>query len=376
MDIYFKMFDQKRKQKGIELYNNNCECEDNELWKNIYSTLLLIEMNATTFDKHQLSEEIITFFENFEDDDFNLIEENDYEYTDDTFEDYDDQLIEILKNSTVKNDKLYSYVLDKIKYYNKKLDDLDLSNIFTKTLQYIKNPDCFFTNNDIIDLFEKDYDKALIEFNKIDNLKDIIYIYTKINNIDKINLLLNIIDNFISINDIYLIECLQLIISTSNNDEIIKKYGLIILENCFNFDIYNKIKHLCNKNELDEILNNIIKLNYINDDIFNILYENKLFKIIYDLIKVRCYNNNEIIKYCNIIIKDIPEEINTFIKNNIEDILNNKYHKYYHNAIEYLKMYKNNDLNNNFIEYSNNLLIKHNAKRKFKKLFHDEFKGI
>ena len=190
----------------------------------------------------------------------------------------------------MKNNKLYLFVLDKIKYYNKKLDDLDLSNIFIKTLQYIENPDIFFTKDDIIDLFKKDYDKAIIEFNKIDNLKDIIYIYKNINNTDKINLLLNKIDNYISIIDIYVIECLQLIISSSNNDKIIKKYGLIILENRFNFDIYNKIKHLCNKNELDEILNNIIKLNYINNDIFNILYENKLFKIIYDLIKVKCYN--------------------------------------------------------------------------------------
>ena len=66
-------------------------------------------------------------------------------------------------------------------------------------------------------------------------------------------------------------------------------------------------------------------------------YENKLFKIIYDLIKVKCYNNNEIIKYCNIIIKNIPEEINILLKNNIEDILNNKHHNYYNNAIEYLK---------------------------------------
>ena len=107
---------------------------------------------------------IITFFENFEYNDFNIIEEYYYEYTEDTFEDYDNKLIEILKNSIVKNNKLYLFVLDKIKYYNKKLDDLDLSNIFIKTLQYIENPDIFFTKDDIIDLFEKDYDKAIIEF--------------------------------------------------------------------------------------------------------------------------------------------------------------------------------------------------------------------
>lgn len=424
---YSKVLGQHENYYSIKIDNNLiCSCEDSMLCKHIYSTLLsindnkYIEIDFDDLSKEKLLElinycikkdslilsnikdfinkqkqiksislnntieykkedkiyleDIKVFFENFESDDFDLISDCEYEYVEDTFNDYDNELIDILRNITSKDNKIYSYVLDKINYYNKDFDDKELTRIFTKTLKYIKDPDSYYTNNDIVKLFEKDYDKAIIEFNKINDLKDILFVYKNIKNIDKISLLINKIDNYLSLKNYYVKECLELIIKTSKDEKIIKQYGLIMIENYFNIHIYNIIKPLCNEIELDKILNIIINLDYINDDIFNILYENKLFKIIYNLIKKKSYNNNEIIKYIRLIIKDIPEEINILIKNYIENILNGKCYNYYDDAIEYLKIFKNNNSSDEFIQYTNNLIVMHKKKLKFIKLFQNEFK--
>ena len=137
-----------------------------------------------------------------------------------------------------------------------------------------------------------------------------------------------------------------------------------------------KIKSLCNQNDLDKILSDTLKINYINNDIFNILYDYKLYDNIYDLINndSNYKSDKDLIKYYTILVSNIPQKINYLLKKCIEKILNNSSSNYYEIAIEYLKIFKNNFDKNEFQEYTNKLLITHNRKSKFKQLFKNEFK--
>jgi hypothetical protein len=322
--------------------------------------------------------EIKIFFEVFESNDFEYIEDNSYEYDENIYENYDDGLIKILKTFPENNKEINKFVLDKIKYYNDYLENLDLDNIYKKTIKYLKNPNIFFTNDDIVKLFIDDYNNAIIEFNKIDNFKDCIKIYNRIDNINKNDLFINKIDNYLLTNliDDDLHKCLNLVLCELTNEENIKKYGLISLQYKPNFNIFNKIKPLCNKDELDVILNNILKLKYLNDDIFNILYDYKLIDILYNLFNKKSYHSHEIIKYCSILIIDIPEKINTLLKSYVEQILNEQHLSYYSYTIEYLKIYQKHNSNADFLQYTNNLLMIHKKKSKFKKLFNEEFMSM
>lgn len=71
-------------------------------------------------------------------------------YDEGVFIDYDNELIDILKNISEKNDSVYSFVLEKINYYNEELDEMNLVNIFDKTIKYLESPEDYFTKNDII----------------------------------------------------------------------------------------------------------------------------------------------------------------------------------------------------------------------------------
>jgi hypothetical protein len=398
---------------SIDINTFKCQCNDNKSCKHIYATLLSInEKKYTSINLNELSKEnllelinffinkdlkiidnikefidkdnkklshkdIEKFFNDFESNDFDYVSNDEYEFIDSVLEDYDYTLIKLLKSGLINDEKINIFVVDKLKYYNDYLDDLGLINIFEKTNKYLKNPNNFYTKDDIIKLFSDNYYKAVIEFNKIHDFKEISYIYEKINNENKINLLINKIDNYLMTNKVNndLYECLILLIFTENCiDEIIKKYGLIIIKYIPHFDTFIKIKSLCDKTELDTILNNIIKINIINNDIFNILYDYKLYDNIFNLIdNNNYYNDKDIIKYCTILVDNIPQKINSLLKKCIEKILNQSSSNYYENVIEYLKIYKNNFCKIEFQEYTNKLLSTHNRKSKFKKLFNDEF---
>jgi hypothetical protein len=78
-----------------------------------------------------------------------------------------------------------------------------------------------------------------------------------------------------------------------------------------------------------------------------------------------CYNNNTSCKHIYATLLSII--------NNKYSLLDDKNSNYYSTIIEYLKIYKFNTSNNDFIEYTNNLLIKNSRKPKFKSLFSQEF---
>ena len=472
MDKYFEMFDVNRIKKGKELYDNggvmyvlnynnkyyskvlgqiesyylisiynnnfDCTCDDTELCKHIYSTLLSINDNnykminlkdltkndlLDLFDyciqedftiidiiKEYLDEdedeniifknnifkniknnifnniikEYIDFFEEFELTEFdNLTNDNDfdyeYEYCEDIFNEYDEKLINILKKD--KMEICNAFVLSKIKDYNKCLKKLDLDNIFCKTIEYLKNPNnpnnCL-TNDEIVELFKHNFDDAVIQFNQIDNFKDILYIYNNliINN-EHIVLLSNKIDSVIinNNNDFYINKCIFFIIHNTTDLQIIKKYGLISIDFILDFDIFIKIKPLCDKDELQIILNKILKNQYIDNHIFNILYDYELFEDIYNLLNkdLNHYNIDTIIQYYNLLILKIPDKIIGLIKINIDNILEKSISKHYDDVIEYLKILKNNSNKNDFITYTTTLMKLHSKKTKFKKLFINSF---
>lgn len=272
-----------------------------------------------------------------------------------------------------KNDSVYSFVLEKINYYNEELDEMNLVNVFDKTIKYLESPEDYFTKNDIIELFTKDEQKVIIEFNKLDNFKDIMYIYEKINNINKTEILLNKFDDYIENNnlDYDFYNSLILFISTITDIEIIKKYGIIILEYKPNYDIYMKMKPLCNETELQKIVDNI-KTDYINDENFDILYDYKLYDKLYELISKKSYRESKII-YCDKLKDHIPVKICVLLQEYIEEILKLGSADYYSHSIQFLKIYKKIVSDNDFTLFTKDLLKTHSRKIKFKGLFKDEF---
>lgn len=199
----------------IDINTFKCQCNDNKLCKHIYATLLSINENKyTSINLNELSKEnllelinffinkdlkiidnikefidkdnkklsykdIEKFFNDFESNDFDYVSNDEYEFIDSVLEDYDYTLIKLLKSGFINDEKINIFVVNKLKYYNDYLDDLGLINIFEKTNKYLKNPNNFYTKDDIIKLFSDNYHKAVIEFNKIDDFKEISYIYMK-----------------------------------------------------------------------------------------------------------------------------------------------------------------------------------------------------
>jgi uncharacterized Zn finger protein len=403
-------------------FNLNCNCNDETLCKHIYATLLSINDNKFTLinlkdlSKDKLLElvdfciskdinifnniekfinkqknnitcsEIEKFFQDFEYHDFKNLIDDDYEYNhnyddeydEDKYEEYDDDLIDILNKINYDNiinikENINKYVLEKIEYYNNKLDEYELINLFPKTVKYIENSE-HLTMNDLIKLFETDYERAINEFIKIDNLKNIIYIYKNIKNDNKLTLLLNKLDNMDKyINDKNLYECLILIINESQDNEIIKKFSIIALNIRPKYDLFIKIKPLCNENELNIILDNIIKLKKIDNDIYNILYDYNKYDNIYDLIDKENTNYSLNRIYYENLASHIPDKISGLMKINIEKILDKSDSNNYNNVIEYLKIYRDNYSIIDFIEYLKNLLCIYKKKRKFKELCYQEF---
>jgi galactitol-specific phosphotransferase system IIB component len=255
--------------------------------------------------------------------------------------------------------------------------------IFNKTFRYLKSPEDYFTNNDIIELFDKDEDKAIIEFNKINDFKHILYIYRKINKINKKEILFNKIEDYMKNNKddhigTFLYEAISILFPTIKDTEIKKKYGIILLKYSPDYDIFIIIKPLCNELEMQEILtnieNNIDNDDYIDNNILNILCDYKSYDKIYDLIIDMMDDFDKIVKYCNLLKEHMPDKISIILKKNIEKILDSGNPNYYVDSIEYLKIYKETVSNDDFISYTNDLVKKHGRKTKFKKLFNDRFK--
>jgi hypothetical protein len=387
----------------------NCSCKDN-LCEHIYSSLLGINNNEykdidlSNFSKEKLlyminhlilkdsdflvnienyinnQKKIIIpyvvkeFFDDFESDDFDYLindEYNEYEYQEDLFYNYDEDLINLLKKIKIKDNNLKTFINEKIQNYNYHIDNINLNNIFVKTLKYLENPEEYIDKNDIIKLFSNNYEKAVEEFDNIDDFNEIIYIYNNINHPNKIELLLKKFDNYLKYNSINYswYNEIKTVIKNMSDEEKIKRYSLILYDYIPSFDLFIKIKPLCNEDEIKILLDKVIKLNHINNDNFNILFHFKLYNEIYNLIK----ENSYILEYCNELIKYMPDEINSLIKKNIEYILNEKKRSQYEYAIEYLKIFFQNNTNDEFIKYTNNLLDVHKRKNKFKKLFNSNF---
>jgi len=370
---------------------NNSDCDLSS--EDIYS--ILLKINNDSADEHKISNEKIIkltelidqhkfykikdFFDNYEKKFYStkLFEKS---YDSDLLEDYNYKLINILKKIP-KDDSINNFVLEKIKYYKELNESFFINNeIFNTTIKYLENPENFYTNDDIIDLFNKDKQKAIIEFNKLNNFKHIIYIYKKIKNINDVNIteiLLNKIDNYLynyenSYIERYMLDCLFLLISKTEDEEIIKKYGIIILKYRDDYELFIKIKPLCNEIELQTILNNI-KDNYISSDVFDILYDYKLYDRIYDLISTIMIDTMDMLEYCNLLKEHIPDKICILLQKNIEKILDSKNPKYYIETIDFLKIYQSIVSEPDFITYTNDLIKKHGRKTKFKKLFNKEF---
>jgi hypothetical protein len=447
--------------------------DDDDILDNI--NIFISKNKLNTFYKNTINTEVKDFFNNFEENHFNYIENNNKnyikEYNNDNYHkiynDCDNELINLLKTITENNDLIYKFVGDKIKYYNNIIYNslYEINSIFQKTLKYLENPNNFYNDDDIIKLFENNYDLAVVEFNKLDNLENIMYIYNNINIPDKTLLLQKKCDEYLCKNDLNseLYNCLILLISLLSDEQVIKKYGLIVLrknpyyeifkkikplcnnnelemiledildinffddimfDNIFNIlsdykdnnfiidddnDLYNylilvvfskanssiikkyglfvlklkphfhtfiMIKSLCSKEELEIILNNLLKINIIDQNIFDILYDYGKYDHLYDTISKITYKNDQMIYYCNSLLTKYPEKINILLRNYIEDILDNKISNLYILCIEYIKIYKLGSTNDEFIKYTNELLVKHNRKQKFKSLFTNEFKFI
>ena len=394
--------------KNIDTIIKNCSCDNsckdiynklindkldiNELSReNILKLIDCIYKNSKKNNNFMIKLEIKKFFDEFEEE-FDEEEESDedeesdeesnnyIQYNYNNYEDYDDELIDILKNIPEKDESINDYVLEKIKLYNKKNDTII---VFNKTFRYLESPEDYFTNNDIIELFDKDEDKAIIEFNKINDFKHILYIYRKINKINKKEILFNKIEDYTKNNKdnhigTFLHEAISILFPTIKDIEIKKKYGIILLKYSPDYDIFIIIKPLCNELEMQEILtnieNNIDNDDYIDNNILNILCDYKAYDKIYDLIIDMMDDFDKIVKYCNLLKEHMPDKISIILKKNIEKILDSSNPNYYIDAIEYLKIYKNTVSNDDFISYTNDLVKKHGRKTKFKKLFNDIFK--
>lgn len=397
--------------------NFNCNCEDSAYCKHIFASLLYLENkncdvlnlnNLTQIELEEILNHLIKkdssilwtilkyqkinkkeniknnsiekfelFFEDFEIEDYEQLIDHDnydYEYCDDIYEKYDDELINLLKKYSDEN--VIKYVEKKINKYNNYLDDIGFS-VFEKTQKYISDSNNYVGNDDIIKLFKTNYKKAECELEKITKSNDAYYILSKIK-LDKKNtsLLLKKIDYYVSKNelDIYVYDMVRLLIFNTKDTQIIKKYGLMLLEYNHSYDIYKKIKSFCSMEEMEKICENMLKVYNMNNDIFNILYDLKKYDDICEILsKNNLQNIENINNFFGIIIKNKPDKIIDLIKNNISYILDNKRSNYYSGVIEYLVVLKNNTELNSFTNYTNELLILHSSKKKFKQLYKEVF---
>ena len=405
-------------EKNNDIYMN-CECEDTENCKHEFASLLYIMNdksetlnldNINKLEKEKILEYLIKidssvlykivnykkmndtksnskisndtknkidkfemFFENFEIEDYEQMIDNDnydYEYVEEIYEDYDNELLNLLKKNSDK--KVIEYVKEKIEEYNDYLDENLLINIFEKTEKYISDPKNYIEIDDIILLFEKNNKKAKIEFEKITNHEEVYKIISKIK-LDKktIPMILKKIDDYIIKNELnnYVYKIIELVILNIKDLTIVKKYGMILVKYNDNYEIYKKIEKLCSNEEKEEILNNIINNSYMTDTKFKILCDLKKYDEICEILrKENIIDINRIHNYIGEIIKMSPNKTIELIKNNISYILENQYSKHYDIVIEYLKIMKKNVEFNIYEEYKNTLLKNNSSKSKFKNL--------
>jgi hypothetical protein len=418
---YKDYYDVKIRFEKNDNYNMDCECEDSIYCKHLFASLLYVTnekcdvLNLNNLKQLELEEilEILIkkdpsilytilnyqkknklsngdiknelkdefekfeiFFDNFEIEDYNqLIDDKnyDYEYIDEIYEDYDEELIKLLKKYS--NKKVINYVKKRITKYNDYLNDIGFMDIFKNTQKYISNQNDYIGLNEIIILFKKDYKKAEIEFEKITDSKDVYKIISKIKFNKKTNLLLiKKIDNYLLKNEIdnYVYDIIKLLVLNIDDVNIKKKYGLILLEHDYSYDVFTKIKSLCSIEQIEKICENILKKNNITTDVFKILYDSKKYDEICEILGNNyLINIDEINNFIRQIIKTKPDKTIELIKKNIKYILDNNKSKYYNIVIEYLKIFKNNVEFNIFEEYKNELLITNSSKKKFNKLYKD-----
>lgn len=454
---YLKYFDQKRRERGEEIYyddgieksikyNNmyylkvngnykknynvqikfeknddiymNCNCEDTENCKHEFASLLHVTseksetLNLDNLNKLEIEkileyliktdssvlykivnyknkeaksnkklsndtenkiDKFEMFFENFEIEDYEQmidVDNYDYEYIEEIYEEYDNELINLLKKNFDK--KAIEYVKEKIKEYNDYLDEIGLINIFEKTKKYISDTNNYFEIDDIILLFGKNNKKAKIEFEKITNHKEVYEIISKIK-LDKktIPMALKKVDDFIIKNELnnYVYKIIELIILNVEDLTILKKYGMILVKYDYNYEIYKKIEKMCSNEEKEEMCINIINNSYMTDNKFKILYDLEKYDEICEILsKEKIMNINSIHNYIAEIIKMRPNKTTELIKNNIEYILKNQYSRHYDMVIEYLKIMKKNIEFNIYEKYKNTLLKNNSSKSKFKNL--------
>jgi hypothetical protein len=405
--------------------NLNCNCEDSTYCKHLFASLLFLDNNIceilnldnlTQIELENILDHLIMkdsstlwtilnykkknnktlknkkenikkyiiekfklFFKNFENEEYeNLIDDKNYnyEYCEDIFEKYDDELINLLKNYN-DNDDIIEYVKKKITEYNDYLYNNDSVEIFTNTIKYLSDPNNYVGINDIIILFKIDYNKAVLELEKITDGRKVYNIFSKIKPNKKTNLLLlNKIDYYISKNEMYnyIFDMIILLIKNTKDVKIKKKYGLIFLEYNYSFEIFTKIKLLCSDEEIEKLCENMSKVSNMSDDVFNILYDLKKYDEICEILgKNYIMNINQINNFFELIIKNKVDKTVELIKNNITYILDNTISHNYDCIIEYLKIMKNNIELNSFDAYTNKLLKKYSSKSKFKRLYIETF---
>jgi hypothetical protein len=158
-----------------------------------------------------------------EDVDYNFDEfkyNENYEYFSGIFDDYDNQLVELLRRD---NTKTHNDVIKKIISYNRKMDKMGFERIFGKTLKYLENngqhkKTCVI--NKIIELFNTNQDLAIKRLGTITKMNDLLEITNNLTDVDingdaNINLVEKI---FLSIDTI----CPKIMLSPNNEITMLK----------------------------------------------------------------------------------------------------------------------------------------------------------
>jgi len=357
-------------------YNNNITYTNNEIIKNVFSILDLIDdilLNQSAlkykYDYYNINE---TYFKDMHIYYSSLITN--------IFNEYKNKII-CLNNKKEYNDIKLNYVYDYVElfqnytdlYINQIMsniteiekDILDkFDNIYTKFLDFYKSNISIFINNDFVKKLNNNYTICLDysydalkdkkDINKYNNLIDLInstYLYCQENNEtndvpleEKIEFLNQNYDNCFN----------NLSKSNNNNNE------KIILLNCFKnnffnysafyFDSFNETY----KNELDEkfeLILNVIKNNFIDD--------NYIMKFLEE-------QNYELPPYKDVSLEDLSysfEEIESFI-DYYKNIKRNDYKSYLYDLLIESFNISYHDLFYNFVsdELINNIMIKINSK--------------
>ena len=267
-------------------------------------------------------------FEIENNDDFNISELNDYYIKYDDFFDLKNNNKFLLLEKIINKNLVNKECLKEFREYNKNKIEEIISKIKNGSVDYkkIKN---YFENDNNKNEFKRRLEIILKFINDFEENKNLYNeIEQKINNINKI------------IEDLKIIEQkMKKYLKVSKKEEIKEIQDLIIEIESYNLDYYlidqEQINKFLKQNEIEDLPLNLEKSNFF----FKILYEgtktnikdeqeiikvtNKKFKNLIDILTSNSFNN-EYINYLNEIVNKLNEEQFKNLKEEIDNIINEK----------------------------------------------------